>query len=104
LASRRRNSRLLEAFRYAGSLAASSLRAGPRDWAQVYRSTPGEQIPWCYPEIDPDLARAIDRYALRGNALDIGSGPGTQAIAFAEFGFDTTGMDISPGSRSRPKA
>lgn len=88
----------LEAFRYSGSLADPLPPAGPPDWEQLYRSTPGERMPWYYPKIDPDLAGAIDRYALRGRALDLGTGPGTQAIALAARGFDTTGTDISPAA------
>jgi SAM-dependent methyltransferase len=55
-------------------------------------------MPWYYSEIDPDLANAIDRYALRGRALDVGTGPGTQAIALASRGFHTTATDISPAA------
>lgn len=88
----------LEPFRYAGSLAAPSMPVGLVDWDQLYRSTSGEQMPWYYPGIDPDLSRAIDGYALRGRALDVGTGLGTQAIALAARGFDTTGTDISPAA------
>lgn len=88
----------LEAFRYPGSLAAPSLPPGPPGWDQVYRSNSGERMPWYYRELDPDVARTIDAYRLRGRAVDVGTGPGTQAIALAERGFDTTGTDISPAA------
>ncbi len=71
---------------------------GLPDWDQLYQSNPVEQMPWYYAEIDPDLARAIERYALRGSALDVGTGPGTQALALAARGFQTTGVDISPAA------
>jgi 2-polyprenyl-3-methyl-5-hydroxy-6-metoxy-1,4-benzoquinol methylase len=88
----------LEAFRYTGSLAAPTLPPGLPNWNEVYQTAAGEHMPWYYPELDPDVARAIDAYALRGRALDVGTGPGTQAIALAERGFETTGTDISPAA------
>ncbi len=85
----------LEAFRYPGSLAAPGAPGGFPDWEQLYRSTPGERMARYVPGLDPDVAAAIDAHALRGRALDVGTGPGTQAIALAERGFEVTGADIS---------
>ena len=83
----------LEAFRYPGSLS----DPGPRvpDWDQLYRSQATELMPWYYPELDPDVAEAIAAHQLGGRALDVGTGPGTQAVALAERGFAATGSDIS---------
>ncbi len=89
---------LLEAFRYTGDLSTPPPRQFP-DWDVLYRQTPGESMPWYYAELDPDVARALDVHRIApGRALDIGSGPGTQAIALAARGFDVTGSDISPAA------
>jgi 2-polyprenyl-3-methyl-5-hydroxy-6-metoxy-1,4-benzoquinol methylase len=66
------------------------------DWREIYRERPIEQMPWFCPELDPDVAAALDRLGLTsGKALDLGTGPGTQAIGLAKRGFDTTGSDVS---------
>ena len=55
-----------------------------------------ETMPWFYPELDDDLRHALDRLGLRsGAALDLGSGPGTQAMQLARRGFAVTAVDIS---------
>ncbi|WP_437778636.1 class I SAM-dependent methyltransferase [Sorangium sp. So ce1097] len=66
------------------------------DWQELYRSTPAESMPWYHEGLDPDLERALEqRQVARGRALDLGTGPGTQAFALAERGFDVTGSDLS---------
>lgn len=66
------------------------------DWQELYRSTPAESMPWYHEALDPDLERALERLQVaRGRALDLGTGPGTQAFALAERGFDVTGSDLS---------
>src|SRR5262249_44568923 len=48
------------------------------------------------PELDEDLEKAMDEIGLRGgSALDLGTGPGTQAIHLARRGFAVTATDIS---------
>ncbi len=67
------------------------------DWRTIYEHMPVESMPWFNPHLDPDLARAIDALGLKGGTfLDLGAGPGTQAIELARLGFDVTGSDISP--------
>ena len=67
------------------------------NWLEIYRDQPVEQMPWYYPELDPDLARALGARGLsHGRALDLGTGPGTQAYALAALGFDVTASDLSP--------
>ncbi|WAS91165.1 SAM-dependent methyltransferase [Nannocystis punicea] len=66
------------------------------DWETLYRQQPGETLPWYYADLDPDLAAALRDHGLtRGRLLDLGTGPGTQAIALAARGFETTGTDLS---------
>ena len=75
---------------------------GPRgfpSWDELYLNDTIERLPWYTPALDPDLAAALDQYALRsGRLLDQGTGPGTQAIALAQRGFDVTGSDLSPAA------
>jgi len=66
------------------------------DWEEKYRDEEAETMPWYYPDLDPDFKDALDRLEMiSGDALDIGTGPGTQAIELAKRGFKVTGTDIS---------
>ncbi len=66
------------------------------DWETLYREKPGETLPWYYAELDPDLESALRAHGLaRGRLLDLGTGPGTQAIALAARGYTATGSDLS---------
>ncbi|WP_438006184.1 class I SAM-dependent methyltransferase [Sorangium sp. So ce321] len=66
------------------------------DWQELYRSTPAESLPWYHATLDPDLEQALERWQVaRGRALDLGTGPATQAFALAARGFDVTGTDLS---------
>ncbi|HET6383001.1 MAG TPA: class I SAM-dependent methyltransferase [Armatimonadota bacterium] len=66
------------------------------DWEQMYRESDVESMPWFSPDLDHDLARALDQLGIRsGRALDLGAGPGTQAMGLAERGFTVTATDIS---------
>jgi SAM-dependent methyltransferase len=66
------------------------------DWEAVHRFGPVEQLPWFYPKFDPDMAWAFDLLDIRvPSILDLGTGPGTQAIELARRGFDVTGTDVS---------
>jgi 2-polyprenyl-3-methyl-5-hydroxy-6-metoxy-1,4-benzoquinol methylase len=66
------------------------------DWDAVYQQRAIESMPWFYPELDDDLRQALDALGVReGRALDLGTGPGTQAMQLARRGFDVTATDIS---------
>lgn len=66
------------------------------DWEQLYQDEKVESMPWFHPGLDPDLENALDKLDIRsGRALDLGTGPGTQAIALAERGYRVTATDIS---------
>lgn len=66
------------------------------DWHNIYRDQAAQSMPWYYPELDPDLERALDaRPTANGRALDLGTGPATQAYALAARGFDVTASDLS---------
>jgi 2-polyprenyl-3-methyl-5-hydroxy-6-metoxy-1,4-benzoquinol methylase len=66
------------------------------DWEQLYRNQDVESMPWFNPELDLDLEEALTNLNLQtGTALDLGTGPGTQAMALAERGFEVTATDLS---------
>ena len=65
-------------------------------WEDLYREQEIESMPWFNPELDYDLEKALNELGLRsGSALDLGTGPGTQAIHLARRGFTVTATDIS---------
>jgi 2-polyprenyl-3-methyl-5-hydroxy-6-metoxy-1,4-benzoquinol methylase len=68
----------------------------PPGWEERYQQQDVETMPWFYPELDDDLKQALSELGLRsGRALDLGTGPGTQAMQLARRGFDVTATDIS---------
>ena len=70
-----------------------------RPWEEQYRDDDVETMPWFCPDLDIDIANAINRLSISPTAaLDLGTGPGTQAIELARLGFATTGTDISPSA------
>jgi 2-polyprenyl-3-methyl-5-hydroxy-6-metoxy-1,4-benzoquinol methylase len=65
-------------------------------WEELYQEREIESMPWFNPELDEDLKKALDELGLRGgSALDLGTGPGTQAMQLARRGFVVTATDIS---------
>lgn len=55
-----------------------------------------EEMPWYEKNLDQDLEEQIkSRNMTGGKFLDIGTGPGTQAIELAKRGFECTGSDIA---------
>ncbi len=70
-------------------------RGFPR-WEELYQERKVESLPWFNPELDDDLKAALDELGLRsGRVLDLGTGPGTQAMQLARRGFKVTATDIS---------
>jgi len=68
----------------------------PIEWEKFYRENELKKMPWYYPGLDPDLEAALREMEISsGKALDIGTGPGTQAMALARLGFDVTATDVS---------
>jgi 2-polyprenyl-3-methyl-5-hydroxy-6-metoxy-1,4-benzoquinol methylase len=68
----------------------------PPGWEERYQQQAVETMPGFYPELDDDLKQALDELGLRsGRALDLGTGPGTQAMQLAKRGFAVTATDIA---------
>lgn len=75
------------------------------DWKQIYQEKEAETMAWFNPDIDVDLERALTTLNLEsGTILDLGTGPGTQALVLAQRGFTVTGTDISDAAIIRAKA
>ncbi len=66
------------------------------DWEKRYQDDDVASMPWFHPDLDPDLDGALRALNIRsGSVLDLGTGPGTQAMALAERGFQVTATDLS---------
>lgn len=65
-------------------------------WERLYQEREIEAMPWFNPELDTDLKQALDELgAQSGSTLDLGTGPGTQAMQLARSGFEVMATDIS---------
>lgn len=61
-------------------------------------------MPWYEIHLDHDLENEIKSKNLnKGKFLDLGTGPGTQAIQLAKLNFDVTATDISPTAINNAK-
>ncbi len=68
-------------------------------WEDVYRTADVSQLPWYTPTLDVDLGVALTMRVKPGSrVLDLGTGPGTQAIALAKRGFEVVATDIAPSA------
>ncbi|BAY30287.1 putative methyltransferase [Nostoc carneum NIES-2107] len=66
------------------------------NWEALYQEQPVETMPWFNPSLDPDVESAFLTLEFsNGSVLDLGTGPGTQAIALAERGFQVVATDLS---------
>ncbi len=66
------------------------------EWEKLYQKDKVESMPWFNPNLDADLEQALTKLNIHtGIALDLGTGPGTQAMVLAERGFKVTATDLS---------
>lgn len=66
------------------------------NWESVYQDAENETMPWYNPNLDSDLKMTLEELSVSsGTFLDLGTGPGTQAIELAKLGFEVFGCDIS---------
>lgn len=75
------------------------------DWDKYYQDNAVEKMPWYEKNLDSDLELEIKyRNINKGRFLDLGTGPGTQAIQLAKLGFVVTGADISENAIQKAKS
>ncbi len=73
-------------------------------WDDYYKKNKVENMPWYEKNLDHDLENEIKSKNLRkGRFLDLGTGPGTQAIQLAKRNFEVTATDISLGAIEKAK-
>lgn len=74
------------------------------DWDSYYKDNNVEDMPWYESNLDMDLKNEIQsRNLSKGKFLDLGTGPGTQAIQLSKLGFDVTGTDLSENAIKKAK-
>src|SRR5437879_4015864 len=68
-------------------------------WEDVYIQTNPNALPWDAGGPHADLARLVNSGTIPvGQALDIGTGPGHDAVFLIQHGFNVIGIDISPSA------
>lgn len=73
------------------------------NWNELYKQSV-ESMPWYNKGLDADLENALDTAKItKGRFLDLGTGPGTQAIHLASRGFEVTGADLSENAISKAR-
>ncbi|TAL68574.1 MAG: class I SAM-dependent methyltransferase [Bacteroidetes bacterium] len=75
-----------------------------RDWEEVYLNNNVEELPWYRKKLDHDVKIELKRRKIKsGTVLDLGTGPGTQALELNMIGFDVTATDISESAINNAK-
>jgi len=73
-------------------------------WDDYYKTTKVEIMPWYEKNLDHDIENEIKSNNYNtGNFLDLGTGPGTQALQLSKYDFDVTGTDISQSAIENAK-
>lgn len=73
-------------------------------WNDFYRENDVKTMPWFLNKLDHDMLNEISSKNLnQGKFLDLGTGPGTQAMQLINFGFEVTGSDISQSAIDKAK-
>ncbi len=69
-------------------------------WRLTYEQTPYHDLPWFNPDPSPQVVRAVEDGFLRPKTavLDIGCGAGSNVLYLARQGFESHGIDLSPGA------
>lgn len=71
------------------------------DWNERYETG---DLPWDSGAPEPHLVDHLREHPLRGRALDVGCGTGTNAIWLARQGFEVVGIDLSPEAIAQAEA
>jgi SAM-dependent methyltransferase len=68
-----------------------------QEWETQYLTTPVAELPWNAGGPDPELTRYVRAGTIPvGQALDVGTGPGHDAVFLIQQGFNVIAIDISP--------
>jgi SAM-dependent methyltransferase len=69
-------------------------------WKSTYEATHYTDLPWFSPEPSPQVVRAVEEKFLPpgSSVLDVGCGAGTNVLYLARRGYDSHGIDLSPGA------
>ncbi|MAG47877.1 SAM-dependent methyltransferase [archaeon] len=74
------------------------------DWEKVYKKINVKKLPWFNPKLDFDIQEGIEKYSIKKSSiLNLGEGPGTQAIELTKLGFKVTASDISKNAIEKAK-
>ena len=75
------------------------------DWPTLYRDQSAETMPWYFADLDPDIEHELQTLGIaHGRVLDLGTGPGTQAIELAVRGFTVTATDLAQAAIESARA
>ncbi|MFC8520547.1 class I SAM-dependent methyltransferase [Streptomyces sp. NPDC057257] len=74
-------------------------------WWDGFYADPGRPVPFFVAKPDENLVSHVDRglLAAPGRALDLGCGPGRNALYLASLGFEVDGVDLSPVAIGRAR-
>ncbi|MET9699486.1 class I SAM-dependent methyltransferase [Streptomyces sp. NPDC006529] len=73
--------------------------AGAADWWDGFYADRSRSVPFFVAAPDEHLAEALDRGLIRpGRALELGCGPGRNALHLASLGFEVDAVDLSPAA------
>jgi len=73
-------------------------------WDDYYKETEVEDMPWYEKNLDHDMENEIkSKNYTTGKFLDLGTGPGTQALQLSKYNFEITATDISPNAIDKAK-
>ena len=75
-----------------------------KNWDKYYIDNENKAMPWYSKSLDNDIKTELEKRKISGGTfLDLGTGPGTQAFALSEMGFEVTGVDISERAIEKAK-
>lgn len=75
------------------------------DWDELYTRREMTTMPWYWEELDEDIIDTLKQRNIKeGTLLDLGCGPGYQAILLSNLGFTVTASDIAGSAIEKAKA
>jgi len=74
-------------------------------WEEHYRGDSLDHLPWNARAPDPGLVKLVESGRVpKGHALDLGTGPGHDAVYLISQGFNVIAIDISPSAVKHARA